>query len=140
MMTRRTKNQRLRKGATAVEFAVCLPVLLTLIFGILEFCRVTQLKQSARLAAFEGARAGISLNASTSDVTTAVSHVMSAVSIPNYTTTISPNPISYSTPSVSVTISLSPSQNSWITWFVKSSNTITANVTLQREIQAVSVP
>ncbi len=129
-----------RRGATAVEFALCLPVLFTLLFGILEFSRVTQLQQSARLAAFEGARAGISLNATTSDVQKAVNRVMSAVVISNYTTTITPSPLTYSSSSVCVKVSLDPTTNAWFTWFVSSGNSITASVTLLREVQAVSVP
>ncbi len=129
-----------RRGATTVEFAYCLPILLAFVFGTLEFSRATQLQQSARLAAFEGARAGISLNAQTSDVQTAVSRVMSAISIANYTTTITPNPLTYSSTSISVTVSLDPSQNAWFTWFITSGHTITANVTLLREVNSVSSP
>ncbi len=139
MMTQRRLNGN-RRGATSVEFALCLPILLAFVFGILEFSRVTQLQQSVRLAAFEGARAGISLNAVTTDVQTAVDRVMSAISISNYSTTITPHPLTYTSSSVAVTVTLDPTQNAWFTWFVKSTNTITANVTLLREVQAVSVP
>lgn len=139
-MTRIRTRKRNRKGAATVEFALCLPILLTFIFGILEFSRVTQLQQSARLAAFEGARAGISLNATNSDVTTAVNKVMSAMSISNFTTTITPTTLSYSSPSVSVSVSLKPTQNAWFTRFVGSGATINANVTLQREVNGISVP
>ena len=106
------------EAATAVEFAVCLPVLLAFVFGILEFSRATQLQQSTRLAAFEGARAGITLDAASSDVTTAVNRVMSAVSISNFSTTVSPSPLTYTSPTVTVTVNLDPTQNAWFTWFV----------------------
>jgi len=139
MKIRRQRNND-RRGTTSVEFAVCLPVLLAFVFGVLEFSRVTQMQQSAKLAAFEGARAGISLNATTTQVQTAVSRVMSAVSISNYTTTINPSPLTYSSSSIAVTVSCKPSQNAWFTWFVGSSATVSATVTLQREVQAVSVP
>jgi Flp pilus assembly protein TadG len=129
-----------RRGATAVEFALCLPVLLGFVFGVLEFSRVMQLKHTARLAAFEGARAGVSLNATTSDVQTAVTRVLNAVSISNATTTIAPNPLTYTSTTIQVTVVLDPTQNAWLTWYVKSSNNITATITLQREVQAVSVP
>lgn len=129
-----------RRGATTVEFAYCLPILLAFIFGILEFSRVTQLQQSVRLAAFEGARAGITMGAVTSDAQTAVTRVMSAMSISAYTTTISPNPLAYTSPSVTVTVALDPTQNAWFSWFVSSNNSITASVTLLREIDSVSVP
>lgn len=139
-MTRPKKIRQRRRGATTVEFALCLPILLAFVFGILEFSRVTQLQQSVRLATFEGARAGITLNATTSDVQSAVDHVMSALSIANYQTTITPNPLAYSSTSITVKVSLDPTQNAWITWFTKNTNTIDATVTLLREVQAVSVP
>jgi Flp pilus assembly protein TadG len=139
-MTRQRKRNSNRRGATTVEFAVCLPILLTFVFGILEFSRVTQLQQSVRLAAFEGARAGIALDAATTDVQSAVDRVMSAISIAHYTTTITPSALSYTSTSISVTVSLDPTQNAWFTWFVTSSNAISANVTLLREVNAVSVP
>ncbi len=134
------QKSRDRSGATSVEFALCLPILFAFVFGILEFSRVTQLQQSTRLAAFEGARAGIALDAATTDVQAAVNRVMSAVSIANFSTSISPSPLAYTSSSVSVTVSLDPTQNAWFTWFVTSSNNITTNVTLMREVNAVSVP
>ncbi len=140
VLKQQKRSHHRRRGAATVEFALCLPVLLAFVFGILEFSRATQLQQTARLAAFEGARAGISLNAATTDVQTAVNRVMSAVSISNYTTTISPNPLAYTSPSISVTVSLDATQNAWFTWFITSSRTITANVTLVREVNAVSIP
>ena len=109
-------------------------------FGLLEFSRVTQLQQTARLAAFEGARAGIALDAATADVQTAVNGVMSAVSIANFTTVITPSNLAYTSPTISVTVTLSPNQNVWFKWFVSNTSTISANVTLSREVQAVSVP
>ncbi|WP_010582367.1 TadE/TadG family type IV pilus assembly protein [Schlesneria paludicola] len=136
---RRSLNDK-RRGATTVEFSLCLPILLLFVFGIMEFSRITQLQQSVRLATFEGARAGIPLNATTADVQNAVNGVMSALSISNFQTTISPSPLTYTSSSVTVTVALDPTQNAWITWFARSSNTIDASVTLLREVQSVSVP
>jgi TadE-like protein len=48
-----------QKGATAVEFAIVLSLLLTLIFGIIEFGLVMFNRQVITNAAREGARAGI---------------------------------------------------------------------------------
>lgn len=140
MIVLRKRQAKKRRGVTSVEFALCLPVLLTFVFGILEFSRVTQLQQSARLAAFEGARAGISLNATNSDINSAVNKIMSAISIANYTTTITPTTVSYTSSTVTVSVAIPPSQNAWITKFVPSSQTITASVTLSREVQSISVP
>jgi Flp pilus assembly protein TadG len=45
-----------RLGVTAVEFALIVPVLFTLIFGIFEFTRVTMVQQALTNAAREGCR------------------------------------------------------------------------------------
>lgn len=45
------------RGAAAVEFALVLPLLLTLVFGIAEFGRLYTIQTSITAAAREGARA-----------------------------------------------------------------------------------
>jgi Flp pilus assembly protein TadG len=52
--------QRLdERGATAVEFALLLPVLLTILFGIIEFGMIMYGREVVTNASREGARAGI---------------------------------------------------------------------------------
>lgn len=48
-----------RRGAAAVEFAVCLPILVLLIFGSIEASSMIFLKQSLNVAAYEAAREAI---------------------------------------------------------------------------------
>ena len=48
-----------QKGAVAVEFAIVLPVLVTLLFGIIEFSILLYDKAVITNASREGARAGI---------------------------------------------------------------------------------
>src|SRR6185312_11491700 len=55
-MTRKTARER-ERGAAAVEFALVLPVLLMLIFGIIDFGRMLAAKIVITEAAREGARA-----------------------------------------------------------------------------------
>ncbi len=45
-----------RKGSAVLEMALILPILLTLLFGIIEFSRVLSVKQVITNAAREGAR------------------------------------------------------------------------------------
>ena len=52
----RSANER---GAVAVEFALLLPVLLTILFGIIEFGMIMYGREVVTNAAREGARAGI---------------------------------------------------------------------------------
>ena len=54
-----------QKGATAVEFAIVLSLLITLIFGIIEFGLFIFNRQVITNAAREGARAGIIVRAPT---------------------------------------------------------------------------
>lgn len=51
-----------QKGAAAVEFAIILPILITLLFGIIEFGILLYDKAMITNASREGARAGIVLS------------------------------------------------------------------------------
>ena len=48
-----------RRGVATAEFALCLPILVILIFGINEVCSAIYLKEQVTIAAYEGARIGI---------------------------------------------------------------------------------
>lgn len=139
-MDRSQRSARYRRGAATVELAICLPVLITFVFGILEFSRNLQLHQTVREAAFEGARAGIALDASTTDVTNAATAITNCAAIQNPTISVVPNPLTYTSPTISVTVSTTPASNGWFLKFFNSSSVISATITLNREVQSVSVP
>jgi len=61
------KRLRCQKGVAAVEFAIILPVLMIIIFGIIEFGLLLYDKQVITNASREGARAGIVVGASRVD-------------------------------------------------------------------------
>ena len=52
------ERQRGESGQTLVEFALVLPLLLTVIFGTIEFCFLYQSTNTVNFAAREGARVG----------------------------------------------------------------------------------
>lgn len=56
------KGER-RRGVATVEMAVCLPVLALLVFGSIEAASFIFLKQSLQVAAYEGVREAIRINA-----------------------------------------------------------------------------
>lgn len=56
------RRQSSRKGAAAVEFAIVLPLLILLLFGIIEFSVICYDKAMLTNAAREGARLGIVYN------------------------------------------------------------------------------
>lgn len=61
----RTSN---RAGAAAVECAICLLVLIPIIFGTLETCAGFLVQQSLTVSAFEGVRAGVGRGTTNADV------------------------------------------------------------------------
>lgn len=86
-----------------VEFALVLPVLVLLLFGVIEFGSAFWTKQQVSAAASEGARrAAVSRSSATrsSDVTTAVRDASPSLSTSNLTVTTS----SSWTPGVPVTV------------------------------------
>ena len=134
------RKRQIRRGVVVIEFALCGPVLVLAMFATIEFCRVTQLQHAARQAAFEGARAGLTLDSTTNSVQTAATSALAALGITNSTITISPNPLAYTTPTVSVTVTVNGSSNGWYTHFFTSASGISATIVLDREVQAISNP
>ena len=55
------------RGIAAVEMAVCLPVIILLVFGTIEASGLIFLKQSLNVAAYEGVRETIRIGSSNSD-------------------------------------------------------------------------
>ena len=53
---------RRRRGTAAVETAVCLPVLLLIVFGAIEACTVIFLQQALQATAYESARVAAAPN------------------------------------------------------------------------------
>lgn len=88
-----TAKQR-RRGGAIVEFAVILPLLLTILFGIIEFGYVFMVRQSLQHAAREGCRLA-SLQTSQAPYTNVVARVneiMSAAKVPILPPTITQGP------------------------------------------------
>lgn len=58
----RTLSRRtpfVRRGAAAVEAAICFPLIIILMMGTLEVCAGIYLKESVTICAFEGVRVGV---------------------------------------------------------------------------------
>jgi Flp pilus assembly protein TadG len=89
---RRTTTQRRRRGAATLEAALVLPVVITFLFGILEYGRYVMMLQVVTNASREGARYavehtspvtinGVTYGNGTSDVTNAVTNAMAGVQL-----------------------------------------------------------
>ena len=91
MTARRTSRRRL--GASILEMALTLMVLLNLTFGTIEFGYFFFVKNTVQAAAREGARAAIPPGASNTDVTAAVNGSLTAAGLrtSDFTTTVKVN-------------------------------------------------
>ena len=65
-----------RSGLATVEFALVLPALLVLTIGTLDLCSMMFLKESAVLAAYEGARRGVGRGKTDADVVARVTEFL----------------------------------------------------------------
>ncbi len=97
-----------KRGAAAVEFAVVLPILLIMLFGIIEFGRIFTVRLSAQEAAREGCR--LAVLQSTEDPTSAdgpvvtrITNIMESAGLP-FSYTIVPNTPGDPTVTVTVTV------------------------------------
>lgn len=52
-------RRRDRKGSAVVELSVCLPLLILIALATIEACGMIYLKQSLKIAAYEGSRVGL---------------------------------------------------------------------------------
>jgi Flp pilus assembly protein TadG len=101
---RRTQARAQRRGVAAVEFAVCLPLLATFIFGVIEASNAIYLQQAITSAAYEAANVATSTGKTSADGQSRGTAVLTALGITSYTITISPSVTSATTPGTSVVV------------------------------------
>lgn len=142
--SRKTRACRSRRGATAVEFAIIVPVFLLLLAGIIEFGQAFRVQHALANAARRGGRAA-SLNASTNTaVTTTVQNdLVSTLNVQStdVTVTISINGVANAALTgaktgdiIAVTISL-PLSKAGVNFYAKTfaSTTLTSSASYEHE-------
>ena len=102
-----------RTGAVTVEFALVCPVFLMLIFGLIEFSRISIIRHAVDNAAYEAARVGIIPGATATEVTSAVQASLDAVGLTATTILVTPFPLGDSADDVTVEVTVSVADNSW---------------------------
>ncbi len=105
-----------RRGAAAVEFAVVLPVFITLVFGMIEYGRMVMVQQVITNAAREGCRKAIMDGATSQEVQDIVNNYLESAGITSATITITPSEPSEAGAGEPVTVSVSVpyDQVSWL--------------------------
>ncbi|MEM8668852.1 MAG: TadE family protein [Planctomycetota bacterium] len=108
------KDRSSRTGATAVEFAIAVTILLTIVFASIEFARLTMLKHAVEHASYVGARRGIIIGATGTEVRDAAQAHLDKFQLNGATVTVIPNNITDETELIEVQTVVPVSGNSWI--------------------------
>ena len=82
---------RNRSGAATVECALCIPLIIAIMFGALEICSALFLEETLELAAYEGARVGVRRTATAEDAIARVEEILTIRNITGATVTVTPN-------------------------------------------------
>ncbi len=124
---------RRRRGATAVEFAVVVPVILLMFFAALEFSRLNMIRHTVDVAAFEGARRGVLPGATVAAVQDRVNVVLEAIRVQAETVVVEPATLSRSVDTVTVTVTVALDTQTWIPSSFVAGKKVSRSCTLSRE-------
>jgi Flp pilus assembly protein TadG len=114
MFVVRRRPSHSQRGAVAVEFAIAISILLTLVFASIEFVRLNMLKHSVEQASYQAARKGIITGAKVSDVQKEAKDHLAILSVSNAVVNVTPTTITDDTQVIEVNIEVPITGNSWI--------------------------
>ena len=127
-------NLNERKGAATIELAVCLPLIVLLIFGGIEAANGIFLKQGLTIAAYETAKMATTVGYTVADAETRGQQVLDARGFTSATIAIDP-PTTQLLPGTPVTVTVtSPASANSISPVFKlgGASTVSASITMNR--------
>jgi len=122
------------QGAVTVEVALCLPILLAILFGSYELARANMMFHSTESAAYEGARVGIIPGATPESVREAVGSVLRSVGVGEFEVDITPEVITNQTEEIEVGVTVPFRENLALPSFFIQDPTFRGTCTLRREL------
>lgn len=129
-------NQR-RKGVTAVEFALTLPILFLLVFGSYELSRANMMRHTIEAACYEGCRVGILPGANAAQCEAGCREILLTAGISDADVQITPADLSNPSELVNITITVDFADNTTIAPFFMSDGNFVRTCELTREIRPV---
>ena len=124
-----------RKGAAATEFAICLPVLLVMIFGSIEACNAIFLDHSTLIVAYEGIREAVKPNSTNALVQQRCNELIASREIESATVTLTPADIAAANrgDNIVVTVTAPCDDNSFLAGWFFAGRSVASSVTMVKE-------
>jgi hypothetical protein len=97
-----------RRGATAVEFAIVLPVLLIFVFGLFELYSVYRVHSEAVTALAQGSREASILTSTNTDIESAIRNNLKIFGICDPDIVVEPLDINSTTPEIDISVTIQP--------------------------------
>ena len=123
-----------RKGVLTVEVALCLPVLILLLFGCYELTRTSMILHATQSAAYEGARVGIVPGATPDQIEDAAGFVLRTMGVANFQVETIPAVIERDTEQVEVIVRVPVGENLSLPRLFVENPTFKGTCTLSREL------
>lgn len=127
--------QSQRAGVAATELAACLPIIVLLVLAMIECCTMIFLKQSLTVAAYEGARTALELDATDADVVATCDGILADRRVRGGRTDVRPGNIARLRPGeyIEVTVSAPADVNSAIPGSFFRGRTLTGSAEMMKE-------
>jgi Flp pilus assembly protein TadG len=123
------KNRK--RAAAAVELAIVTPILLTMLFGIIEYGWLFTARQAIVTAAREGARTAALPGSTVTDVQTRVNNFMTPLGLDGYTTNVQ---VDGQNPTGEVTVAIPYANVSLLGgYFGNPTGTVTSTCSMKKE-------
>jgi Flp pilus assembly protein TadG len=131
----RRRRETMRRGAAAVELAICLPLLVLLVMASIEACTMIFLDHSLTIASYEGVRAGINYDGTNADVLSRANAIINSREIQGATVTINPPDVANAQrgETIAVTVSAPCNLNMVIPPWFYDGRTLRATMTMVKE-------
>jgi Flp pilus assembly protein TadG len=123
----------LRRGATAVEFALTAPVFFLFLLAAIEFGWLNVLRHTADNAAYEAARTAMVPGATNAEAVDKANGLLKIVGARNANVTVTPSVFTPETDEVTVTIDIPMSNNGLIVPRFTQNTTLHSSSTLRTE-------
>jgi Flp pilus assembly protein TadG len=128
-------QKRRRRGVAAVEFAVCLPIIVLIVLSTIEACSMIFLKQTLAIAAYQGARTAIIPGKKQADVVAACNQILNDRNVDGAVVSVKPKDFENLEPGqyVDVTVTAPCNANSIVRNKFYKGKTLTANASMMIE-------